>query len=77
MNLIDMPENCARKLNSLLHAHAQSIRRRLNSYNFAAGLSCNLNIIAKLNDASEARSIVSTTAEFSIWTKEHDSKRAG
>jgi hypothetical protein len=60
-----MLENCAEKLNSLLHAHAQSIRRRLNSYNFAAGLDDNY-----LQPQSiRSDSIVSTTAEFFVWTK--------
>jgi hypothetical protein len=35
-----------------------------------------LTIIFYSHKASEARSFVWTTAEFFVWTKEHDSKRA-
>jgi hypothetical protein len=72
---VDMLENCAEKLNSLLHAHAQSIRRRLNSYDFAAWLSCNLNIIAKFGIRSALNCL--GNCRFLRLTKEYDSKWAG
>jgi hypothetical protein len=53
--------------------HAQSVLSRLDSYNFAAGLDYNFFYTLK---ASEARPIIWATAEFSVWTKEHDSKQA-
>jgi hypothetical protein len=53
--------------------HAQSVLSRLDSYNFGAWLDYNFFCSHK---ASEARPIVWTTAEFFVWTKEHDSKPA-
>jgi hypothetical protein len=62
-----MPERHAEKLNNLLHTH--SIFRWLDLLNKRTANCLNKRIYS--HEASEAGSIVWTTAEFFVWTKEY------